>query len=379
MKNKAVIMQGNEACVRGAIYAGMRFYSGYPITPSTEIAELSAEMLPRVGGTFIQMEDEIAGIAAAIGASIAGKKAMTATSGPGFTLKQENLGYAVMAEIPLVLVDVQRGGPSTGLPTQSAQGDVMQAKYGTHGDSVSITLCPNSVAETFALTVRAFNLAEKYRTPVLLLTDEVIGHARERVYLPETGDFEIFDRLGPMEDRPYLPYGLEEGDVAPRFAAAGTGYRYNITGLFHNEEGFPSNSQENAKRMLGRLHGKLKHEDIIDYECYQCDDAEFVFLAFGSTSRSALAGVKQLRKEGYKVGLFRPITLWPAPEAAICKLADQVGGICVAEMNLGQYVLEVERLVCGKTQVSHMGRANGEILLPQEFVDRAKEFFNEQK
>ena len=379
MKSKAVIMQGNEACVRGAIYAGMRFYSGYPITPSTEIAELSAELLPHVGGTFIQMEDEIAGIAAAIGASIAGKKAMTATSGPGFTLKQENLGYAVMAEIPLVVVDVQRGGPSTGLPTQSAQGDVLQAKYGSHGDSVSITLCPNSVTETFQLTVRAFNLAEKYRTPVLLLTDEVIGHARERVDLPDEGDFDIFDRLGPIEGKEYSPYRVEEGDVVPRFAAAGTGYRYNITGLFHNEEGFPSNSQENAKKMLERLHSKTKHDELIDYECYECEDAEFVFLAYGSTSRSAIAGVKQLRKEGYKVGLFRPITLWPAPTEAIKELAEKVGAICVAEMNLGQYVLEVERLVCGQTQVSHMGRANGEILLPDEFVARAKEYFNEQK
>lgn len=379
MKNKAVIMQGNEACVHGAIYAGMRFYSGYPITPSTEIAELSAELLPGVGGTFIQMEDEIAGIAAAIGASIAGKKAMTATSGPGFTLKQENLGYAVMAEIPLVVVDVQRGGPSTGLPTLTSQGDVMQAKYGSHGDSVSITLCPNSVSETFALTVKAFNLAEKYRTPVLLLTDEVIGHTRERVYLPEEGDLEIFNRLGPIEGKDYVPYGVEEGDIVPRFAAAGTGYRYNITGLFHNEQGFPSNSQENAAKMLNRLHDKVKDEDLIDYECYECEDAEFIFLAFGSTSRSAIAGVKQLREEGYKVGLFRPITLWPAPQEAIRELANRVKGICVAEMNMGQYVLEVERLVCGKTQVSHMGRANGEILLPGEFVDKAKEFFNEQK
>lgn len=378
MKNKALLMQGNEACVRGALYAGMKFYSGYPITPSTEIAELSAEYLPRVGGSFIQMEDEIAGIAAAIGASIAGKKAMTATSGPGFTLKQENLGYAVMAEIPLVIVNVQRGGPSTGLPTQSAQGDVMQAKWGTHGDSAIIALSPNSVTETFQLTVRAFNLAEKYRTPVILLTDEVIGHAREKIFLPEKGEIGTFDRLLPLEDRPYRPYGVEEGDIVPRFSPFGSGPRYNITGLFHNEEGFPSNSQENAKAMLQRIHDKLKDEEILDYESLYCDDAEYVFLAYGSTSRSAIAGVKQLRNQGYKVGLFRPITLWPSPEKAIKELATKVEEICVAEMNLGQYFLEVQRLSCGDTKVSHMGRANGEILTPEEFVARAKEYFNEQ-
>ncbi len=378
MENKALLMQGNEACVRGALYAGMKFYSGYPITPSTEIAELSAEYLPTVGGTFIQMEDEIAGIAAAIGASIAGKKSMTATSGPGFTLKQENLGYAVMAEIPLVIVDVQRGGPSTGLPTQSAQGDVMQAKWGTHGDSAIIALSPNSVTETFYLTVRAFNLAEKYRTPVILLTDEVIGHAREKIFLPETGEIETFDRLGPLEDRPYIPYGVEEGDIVPRFAPFGTGHRYNITGLFHNEQGFPSNSQENAQIMLQRIHDKLNGEDIIDFESLYCDDAEYVFLSYGSTSRSAIAAVNQLRKEGYKVGLFRPITIWPSPEKQIKELASRVGEICVAEMNLGQYFLEVQRLACGDTKVSHMGRANGDILVPEEFVARAKEYFNER-
>ncbi|NLY72333.1 MAG: 2-oxoacid:acceptor oxidoreductase subunit alpha [Tissierellia bacterium] len=378
MNKKALLMQGNEACVRGALYAGMRFYSGYPITPSTEIAEMSAVLLPTVGGAFIQMEDEIGGIAAAIGASIAGKKAMTATSGPGFTLKMENLGYAVMSEIPLVIVDVQRGGPSTGLPTQSSQADVMQTKWGSHGDNSLIVLSPNSVTETFYLTVEAFNLAEKYRTPVVILTDEVIGHAREKIILPEPGEIEIFDRLPPLEDRPYRPFGVEEGDKVPRFAAFGTGYRYNITGLYHNESGFPSNSQENAKLMLERIHNKLKDEEIIKYEKYQMEDAEYVFLAFGSTSRSAVAAVNELRAEGYKVGLFRPITIWPSPEKAIDEIASKVEGICVAEMNLGQYVLEVERIAAGRTKVSHLGRANGDILRPEEFVNHAKEYFNER-
>lgn len=379
MNKKPLLMQGNEACVRGALYAGMKFYSGYPITPSTEVAEMSAQLLPRVGGAFIQMEDEIAGIAAAIGASVTGKKAMTATSGPGFTLKMENLGYAVMSEIPLVVVDVQRGGPSTGLPTQTSQGDVMQAKWGSHGDNAIIALSPNSVTETFYLTVEAFNLAEKYRTPVILLTDEVIGHAREKIILPEEGEIEIFDRLGPLEDRPYRPFGVEEGDIVPRFAAYGEGHRYNITGLFHNESGFPSNSQENAQIMIERIHNKLKDPAIIKYEEYELEDAEFVFLAYGSTSRSALAAVKKLRKEGYKVGLFRPITIWPSPQEALGELAERVKAICVAEMNLGQYSLEVERIVKGRAEVTHMGRANGDILRPDEFVSRAKEYFNEQR
>ena len=369
------LMQGNEACVEGALYAGMRFYAGYPITPSTEIAELSAKKLPYLGGKFIQMEDEIGGISAAIGGSIAGLKSMTATSGPGFSLKQENIGYAMMAEVPLVIVNVMRGGPSTGLPTQSAQGDVMQAKWGTHGDTTVIALSPKSVKETFELTVRAFNLAEKYRTPVMILTDEVIGHMREKVEVPEPGDLEVYNRLEPETGEEYLPYGVREGEIVPRMAKFGAGFRYNVTGLFHDETGFPSNNADNAKRMLDRIVGKVNDntDDIVTVEEYMLDDAEIAFITYGSTSRSVTAAVKKLRAEGVKAGMLRPITLWPSPQKQIKELGQKVKNIIVAEMNLGQYFLEVDRLIKSGANVHHIGRANGEILTPDELADKARE------
>lgn len=376
MPNKIALMQGNEACVQGALYAGYRFYAGYPITPSTEIAELSATELPKVGGRFIQMEDEIAGIAAAIGASIAGTKSMTATSGPGFSLKQENIGYAVMAQIPLVIVNVMRGGPSTGLPTQSAQGDVMQAKWGSHGDYPMIALSPMSVKETFELTVRCFNLAEKYRTPVMLLTDEVIGHMRERIDIPNEGELEVFDRITTQDGvLRRKPYAMEDGDIVPAMSVFGDGNRTHTTGLFYAETGFPSNSTANAKMMLERIFDKINNnlDDIVQYDEYELDDAEIAFVSYGSTARVVTAAIKQLRAEGVKVGMLRPITLWPSPEEAIARLAKQVKHIIVAEMNLGQYVLEVERIAKSDCTVSHVGRANGEILTPHELIDLVKE------
>ncbi len=376
--SKYKLMQGNEACVMGAIYAGMNFYSGYPITPSTEIAELSARFLPYKGGKFIQMEDEIAGIAAAIGASIAGSKSMTATSGPGFSLKQENFGYAVISEIPMVIVNVMRGGPSTGLPTQSSQGDVYQAKYGSHGDIPVIVLAPKSVPELFTYTIRAFNLSEKYLTPVTILSDEVIGHMRERVLVPEPGEIEVFNRLKPKEDMEFTAYKVEEGDIVPRRPSYGDGYRFHVTGLFHDETGFPSNSPENADYMLNRLHSKINDnkDDICDYEMIDCDDAEIIFISYGSTARSVRQAMIELRKEGLKVGLFRPITLWPSPDVMIKKMGEIADHIIVAEMNLGQYVLEVERIVKSDAKVHHIGRANGVILTPNELKDMAKELIS---
>ncbi len=376
--SKYRLMQGNEACVMGALYAGMNFYSGYPITPSTEIAELSAKFLPYKGGKFIQMEDEIAGIAAAIGASIAGSKSMTATSGPGFSLKQENFGYAVISEIPMVVVNVMRGGPSTGLPTQSSQGDIYQAKYGSHGDVPVIVLAPKSVPELFTYTIRAFNLSEKYLTPVTILSDEVIGHMRERVLVPEPGEIEIINRLKPREDVEFKAYKVEEGDIVPRRPAYGDGYRFHVTGLFHDETGFPSNSAENADYMLKRLHSKINDhkDDICDYEMIDCDDAEVIFVSYGSTSRSARQAVIELREEGLKVGLFRPITLWPSPDVMIKKMGEIAKHIIVAEMNLGQYVLEVERIVKSDAKVHHIGRANGVILTPEELKEMAKELIS---
>ncbi len=376
-KKNIKLMQGNEACVEAALMAGMKFFAGYPITPSTELAELSAEKLPRIGGKFIQMEDEIAGIAAAIGGSIAGLKSMTATSGPGFSLKQENIGYAAIAEIPLVIVNVMRGGPSTGLPTSPAQGDVMQAKWGTHGDHAIIALSPQSVMETFDITIKAFNLAEKYRTPVIVLTDEVVGHMREKIEIPEPGDIEIFDRKVPGPGEDYLPYRLEEGDIVPKMAPFGAGYRYHITGLFHDETGFPSNSTDNADIMLKRMISKIEdnREDIVMYDEFMMEDAEYAIISYGSTARTVRNAVKTLREQGMKVGLFRPITIWPSAEKEIKAVGRQVKKIIVAEMNMGQYVQEIERIVKSDAEVFHLGRANGEVLMPIEVVQKAKEVF----
>lgn len=375
MSKNIKLMQGNEACVEGAIYAGMKFYGGYPITPSTELAEKSAELLPTVGGKFIQMEDEIAGIAAAIGASLTGKKSMTATSGPGFSLKQENIGYAMIAEIPLVIVNVQRGGPSTGLPTAPAQGEIMQAKWGTHGDHPVIAISPSTVRETFELTVKAFNLAEKYRTPVMLLTDEIVGHMREKIEIPEPGELEIFDRLGPVEGETYSPYGLRDGECVPRMAAFGSGHRYHVTGLFHDETGFPSNSTDNADVMLKRMLNKVENnlDDIIEYEEYMLDDAEVCILSYGSSARAAKTAIAQLREEGIKAGLFRPITIWPFAEKRVKEIAEKFDNIIVAELNMGQYVYEVDRVVQGVAKVSHVGKANGEVLTPSEIAAKVKE------
>lgn len=371
-------MQGNEACVAGAIAAGMKFYGGYPITPSTEIAEFSAVELPKVGGKFIQMEDEIAGIAAAIGGSLTGLKSMTATSGPGFSLKQENIGYAQIAEIPLVIVNVQRGGPSTGLPTAPAQGDIMQAKWGTHGDHPVIAIAPSSVKETFDLTIRAFNLAEKYRTPVMLLTDEVVGHMREKIEIPEASEIETFDRVRPSDDEEnYLPYHVKEGEWVPAMAGFGDGHRFHVTGLMHDETGFPSNCSKNAEICLDRLMGKIENnlDDILEYEEFMLEDAEVVIVSYGSTARSAKSAVLQLREAGIKAGLLRAITIWPSPVAKLEELSKQAKAMVVAEMNLGQYVQEVERVVAGNCPVSLVGKANGEFITPDEIASKVKEVF----
>lgn len=375
MQNKYRLMQGNEACLEGAIAAGMRFFAGYPITPSTEIAEQASEKLPLVGGKFIQMEDEIASMAAIIGASLTGLKSMTATSGPGFSLKQENIGYASYTEIPCVVVNVQRGGPSTGLPTAPAQGDVMQARWGTHGDHPIIALSPNSVKESFDLTVKAFNLSEKYRVPVILLLDEVIGHMREKVLLPTSNEIEIIDRKRPdCSFEEYLPYMADE-DLVPKMADFGTGYRYHVTGLSHDETGFPSNSSLVADKLIRRLMNKIElhKNDIIDYEEQNTEDAEVLLVSFGGVSRSANEAMKALRQKGVKVGSFRPITIWPFPEERLIELSKKVKAIIVVEMNLGQLVYEVER-VCNKyTTVDRVNKVNGEIIYPEEIIQKVEE------
>jgi len=371
------LLQGNEACVEGALASGMRFFSGYPITPSTEIAELSAVKLPRIGGKFIQMEDEIAGIAAAIGASLAGVKAMTATSGPGFSLKQENIGYAAMAEIPIVIVNVQRGGPSTGLPTSPSQGDVMQARWGTHGDHPIICLTPNSVKETFELTVKAFNLAEKYRTPVVLLTDEITAHMREKIEIPDASEIEIFNRMRPDNKEKYRAYETKSGEIVPRMAPFGSGYRHHVTGLMHDETGFPSGNPENAERLMTHLMHKISDnlDDIIEYELYKADDADYLIVAYGGNARAATASVKLLREQGYNVGLLRLITIWPFPEDIVYYFSQKVKGILVTELNLGQLKYEVERSSRSKCPIFFHGKANGKVVTPQELKNVALEAF----
>lgn len=369
---KVVLMQGNEACVEGALAAGMRLYAGYPITPSTEIAELSAMRLPEEGGIFIQMEDEIASIACAIGASVAGKKAMTATSGPGFSLKQENLGYACLAEIPLVVVDVQRVGPSTGMPTSPSQGDVMMARWGTHGDHPVIALCPSDVKETYELTIRAFNLSEKYRTPVLLMMDEMVGHLREGVELPDPEDIEVIDRPSvKYPDPKRLPYRIKPGKMVPSMAPFGSGQRYNITGLIHDESGFPTNSNEEAERLIDRLMHKISdnYDDIVQSEELYAEDADVLVFCYGGTKRAALDAVDKAREKGIKAGIFRPVTLWPFPERELrAALERGVRRIVVAEHNYGQMVLEVERIARGDAAVSFVGKYNGSVIAPDEIL-----------
>ena len=372
------LLMGNEACVEGAIAAGMRFFAGYPITPSTEIAEESSVRLPQVGGKFIQMEDEIAGMAACIGGSIAGLKSMTATSGPGFSLKQENIGYAAMAEIPCVIVNVQRSGPSTGLPTSPSQADVMQARWGTHGDHPVIALAPSSVKETFDITVRAFNLAEKYRTPVIILMDEIIGHLREGIELPDPKDLEIIDRVKPkVKPEEYLAYKVPEGEIVPPMPAFGDGYRYNITGLIHDETGFPTNNNAIAAVMAKRLMTKVDDnvDDIIQYETAGAEGCDILVLTYGGTFRTVKAAVKMAAEKGLKLGVFRPITIWPFPEKALkaCVNDNKIKNVLVAELNYGQLSLEVERILKTDAKVSQIGKIDGDILYPNEILNKINE------
>jgi 2-oxoglutarate ferredoxin oxidoreductase subunit alpha len=363
------LLQGNEACALGAIAAGCRFYAGYPITPSSEIAEWMARLLPAAGGTFIQMEDEIASMAAIIGASLGGARSMTATSGPGFSLMQENLGFGVFTEIPCVVVNVMRGGPSTGLPTSPAQGDVLQARWGTHGDHEIIALAPASVAEAYTETARAFALAERYRTPVVVLLDEVVGHMRE-AFSPDA-DIALEPRRRPTAPREtYRPFGGDDGDV-PALAAFGDGYRFHVTGLAHDERGQPTRDPGTVARLHTRLRRKIEagRPDIVRCETWGLDDATLAVVAYGATARSARAAVKCARERGLQAALIRPLTLWPFPVDVIRACAPRLAAIVVAEMNLGQIALEVERAVTGTTRVVGCHQANGELIPPERIVE----------
>jgi len=369
-------MQGDEACAEGAIAAGCRFFAGYPITPATEIAEILARRLPQMGGKFIQMEDELASIAAVIGASVGGAKALTATSGPGFSLMQENIGYAAMAEIPCVIVDVQRLGPSTGRPTSPSQGDVMQARWGTHGDHPIIALSPSSVRETFDLTVQAFNFAERYRTPVILLMDEVIGHMRERVVLPHVLPPLPGEGREGMVERPgttvppewYKPFENLASDVPP-LVPFGEGYRYHITGLHHDARGYPTNRLDEVQPWLERIFRKIDRSlsDILLYDEDGIEDAETLVIAYGVTARSACHAVNVARERGHKVGFLKLKTIWPFAEEVVEHAAARLHRVIVPELNLGQLVLEVERVV-GRHKVRRVTRANGEMIRPDEIL-----------
>ncbi len=373
--SKARLMQGNEACAEGAIAAGVNFFAGYPITPSTEIAETMAKLLPQHGGKFVQMEDEIASMGAILGASLAGAKAMDATSGPGFSLKQELIGYAACAEIPCVLVDVQRVGPSTGQPTAPSQADVMQARWGTHGDHPIIALAPWSVRETYDVTVMAVNYAERFRTPVILLMDEVVGHLREKVVLPDHVD--VYPRRQPKKTRAegYEPFTPDE-NLVPNVADFGKGYHIHVTGLIHDDTGFPVGSPAITEQSIRRLHEKIDRagEEIIHTECSFMDDAEYAVVAFGGTARTAYEAVRAARARGEKVGLVRLITIWPFADKVIASLAQKVKGILVAEMNYGQVVGEVRRAANGACPVELCGKYNMQAFEPQEIETAIDKF-----
>ena len=367
-----ILLQGNEAVVEGALYAGCRFFAGYPITPATEISEAMSLRLPAAGGTFIQMEDEIASLGAIIGASLAGVKAMTATSGPGFSLMQENLGFGVIAEVPCVIVNVMRAGPSTGMPTHVSQGDVQQARWGTHGDHPIIVLAPSTTKECFDLTVKAFNLSEKYRTPVIILSDEVVAHSREKITLPPVGEVEVIDRLRPaMPPEWYIPYEDTASGVPP-MGIFGDGYRYHVTGLIHDVRGFPTERPDEVVPFMSRLFRKINQHfhEIQLVEEYLTEDAEVLVIAYGSVARSAKRAVKEARDRGIKAGLFKLITLWPFPRRLLEPLLKRVRAVLVPELNLGQMSREVKRINQGATRVETLNRIDGNLITPEEILER---------
>lgn len=371
----AHFIDGDHACCEGAIAAGCRFIAGYPITPSTEIVERFAARIPLVGGVFIQMEDEIASSIAILGAVFAGAKAMTVTSGPGFSLMMEHIGLACMLETPCVFVNVQRGGPSTGLPTLPGQADMMQARWGSHGDYEIIALSPNSPQECFDLTIDAFNLAEIYRVPVFVMMDECVGHMMEKVVIPPADEIEIVPRRyttsSPSE---YLPFKPAEGTLIPEMVKAGTGYRFHVTGLTHDEKGYPVMNHIAQDKLIRRLVDKIRlnTDKIIKYEEVETDDADVIIVSYGISSRISLKAVQLLRAEGIKAGLLRLIIVWPFPEKKIRELAAKGKSFAVAEMNLGQIFYEVERCACS-AKVSLISHAGGSVIDPKTIVNKIKE------
>jgi 2-oxoglutarate/2-oxoacid ferredoxin oxidoreductase subunit alpha len=375
VSKKVAFLQGNEAAAHGALYAGCTFFAGYPITPSTEVAEVMSAELPKIGGKFIQMEDEIGAMAALLGGSLAGMKALTSTSGPGLSLKQELIGYGCIAEIPCVIFNVMRGGPSTGMPTGPSQSDVMCARWGTHGDHATIALMPASVQECYDMTAQAFSLAEKYRLPVHVMPDEIIAHMRERIEFREPGEIEVIDRTAPsVPPAEYKPYDTKFGDVPP-LAAFGSGYKFHVTGLNKLPDGFPTTKAEyvqaEEERQVRKVMANI--DDIVDVEEYMMDDAEICIVAYGSTSRSARYAVNEAREKGIKAGLFRLKTFWPFPDKQVKALAGKVKGFIVPEMNLGMCSIEVERCAQGKAQILGINRVDGEPINPEQILEKMKE------
>ncbi|QHG91160.1 2-oxoglutarate synthase subunit alpha [Sulfurimonas sp. CVO] len=376
MATREIISSGNELAAIAAKDAGCRFFGGYPITPSSEVMHEMSNLMPEVGGACIQMEDEIAGVAAAIGAGMSGVRTMTATSGPGISLKAENLGLAQMTEVPLVVVNVMRGGPSTGLPTRVSQGDVAQAKNPSHGDYKSITLCAGSLAECYTETVRAFNLADRFMQPVFVLLDETLGHMHGKAMLPTEEEVAagIVPRKtfeGPAEE--YFPYECESDQPAvlnPMFK----GYRYHFTGLHHDKRGFPTEEIETCRKLIQRLEDKVElHKDELEsYEEFHMDDAEILIVAYGSVSLAAKEAIRHLRAEGIKAGLFRPITLWPSPAEKMKELADRIPKVLCVELNIGQYRDEVQRAT-GRLDINGLFKVNGRPISPYEIVNKVKE------
>ncbi len=373
--SKARLLQGNEACMLGALYAGVEFFGGYPITPSTEIAEGMAREMPKRGGKFIQMEDEIASMASIIGASNAGCKSMTATSGPGFSLMQENLGYAYMTETPCVVINVQRGGPSTGLPTKVGQSDTMQARWGTHGDYTSITVAPSSVEGCFYETVRAFNLAERFLTPVIVLLDEVMAHMREMMVVPEEGEIEVFKRHRPDVPREwYRHFEITPSLVSP-MASFGQGYRYNVSGLTHDQDGFPTAKPKEIVDKLNKLRRKIERysDEIIKLRTEKMEDAHIAVFSYGIVARTAFQAVKMARERRIKVGAIQPLTIWPFPDEQLRDMLKNVRKVIVAELNMGQLVHEIRRVAPRHTEVIPLQRYDGNVMTPSEIFDKIRE------
>ena len=375
---REVISSGNALCALAAVECGCKFFGGYPITPSSEVAEDLSKLLPKYGGKFIQMEDEIAGICVSLGASMSGVKSMTASSGPGISLKSEQIGYSFIAEIPLVIINVMRGGPSTGLPTRVSQADIGQAKYPTHGDFASISLCPGSLEEAYTETVRAFNIAEKYMTPVFVLLDETLGHMHGKAILPDLEEVKksIINRAefkgDPKDYKPYKAGPTEPAVLNPFFK----GYRYHVTGLHHGDMGFPTEDgaacEYNIERLINKI--KTKSDDLVKYEEFMLDDAEVCIIAYGSISRGAKEAVMKRRNDGIKAGLFRPITIWPSPVAKLKEIGSRFEKIMVTELNKGQYLEEIQR-VMKRDDFATLHKANGRPIAPLEMVAKVKEMF----